>query len=270
MKWERFADKESELAFGFKQLLDQLYEVMNYLYHYEYFGFFSTNIHPKSIPELKLPCNVFCGCANFWPREPYLTETGEVDYENVIRFRDPGTEEYLCITISKNPRLLEPREKCTLTDVQLENIKNFVINNQDIIIAHAMDYIVLDSSDLFDALKLKNSTEPQTPTYCIAYTCKIHSGLEIIHSNTRYVEMNDISYKEAVDLHKNTIKELEASFGPELDEWALKNIKRARKEAVRSEFAKDAENYPEGDSNVAYELTSLKIIKPKISRNITK
>ena len=240
MKWERFADKTTLVAAEFKIILDQMYEVMEDLYHYEYFGFFSTNIHPKSIPELNLPCHVFCGCTSFWPREPYLTEEGKVAYENVVRFKDPGIEKYLCITISKAPRLLEPREKCTLTDEQLESIRRFIINNKDIIILHAMDYIALDSGDLLDAIKLKNSAEPQTPTYRIAYTFKIHSGLESIRSNTRYVEMNDISYKEALKLHKDTIKELKSSFYPEPDEYTLKNIKRAKKEAVRSGFAKDA------------------------------
>ena len=240
MKWKRFADKASSVATEFKTILEQMYEVMNDLYHYEHFGFFSTNIHPKSIPELNLPCHVFCGCTNFWPREPYLTEEGKVAYENVVRFRDPGNEKYLCITISKNPRLLEPREECSLTDEQLDSIKNFVINNQDIIILHAMDYLALDSCDLFDALELKNRAETKKATYRVAYIYKIHSGQEVIRSNTRYVDMNDRSYKEAVSLYKDTIKELKASFGPELDEYTLKNIKRARKSSARSEFSKDA------------------------------
>ena len=43
MKWERFADKESKVAAEFKTILEQMYEVMDDLYHYEYFGFFSTS-----------------------------------------------------------------------------------------------------------------------------------------------------------------------------------------------------------------------------------
>ena len=235
MKWKRFVNKTTSRAVEFKTILDQMYEVMDDLYHYEYFGFFSTTINPKSLPELKLPCHVYCGCISFWPREPYLTEEGKVAYENVIRFRDPGNENYFCITISDNPCLLESREKCTLTDEQLESIKSFVSKNKDIIIVHAMDYIALDSGDLFDALKFKNSAEPGISTYRIAYSCKMHLGNEIEESNIRYVGMNNRSYKEAVKLHKHMIAELKANIGK-------------------------AEQFDLADS---YKLISLKILKPK-------
>lgn len=235
MKWERFVNKTTSRAVEFKTILDQMYEVMDELYHNEYIGFFSTTIKPKSLPELKLPCNVYCGCTSFWPREPYLTEDGKVAYENVVRFRDPEDEKYFCITISNNPRLLESREKCTLTDEELESIKSFVSKNKDIIIAHAMDYIALDSGDLFDALKFKNREEPGISTYRIAYSCKMHLGNEIVESNIRYVEMNNRSYKEAVKLHKHTIAELKANIGK-------------------------AEQFELADS---YKLISLKILKSK-------
>ena len=55
MKWERFADKTSQLSIEFKKLLDHFHEVMEDLYFYEIFGFFSTTVHPKDLPELNLP-----------------------------------------------------------------------------------------------------------------------------------------------------------------------------------------------------------------------
>ncbi|MGN0729187.1 hypothetical protein [Treponema sp.] len=256
MKWERFADRTSSVAAEFKTILDQMYEVMADLYHYEYFGFFSTAVCPDRIPQLNLPCKVFCGCASFWPREPYLTQEGKVAYENVVRFRDPGNEKYLCITISQNPRLLEPREKCSLTDGQLESIKKFVINNKDIIISHAMDYVLLDSISFLDALKFKNSAEFQIPSYRIACTYKIHSGQEIISSNTCYVEMNDMSYKQAVKFYKDTVKELKKDL-----KASLKECTDTGSDSQGSIVHKEENN--KGHSEATYELAALKILKPE-------
>ena len=239
MKWERFADKTSKLAVEFKTLLEQMYEVMDDLYHYEYFGFFSTTIHSKSLPGFLLPCSVSCGCAPFWPREPYLTEDGKVAYENVIRFKNPGDGKYLCLTISDKPRLLEEREKCNLTDEQLDGLKSFVIKNKEILILHSLDYIVLDSGDLFAALNFKNSSEQQKSTYRIAYTCNIYQDSEKIPSGKLFVDMNDMSFEEAVKLHKETMDELNANL-------------QAGDESVENNF-----------HDTAYELTSLEIVRPQ-------
>ena len=153
MKWERFADKTSSVALEFKKLIEHFYEVMKDLYFYEIFGFFSTTVHPEDIPELNLPCKVFCGCAEGWEKEPYLTEDGKAAYEKVIRFQDPeNKDEPLCITI-ENPHLLGSREKCSLTDEQIEIIKNFVRVNKGIIILHNL--ALIDSPSFHAALKIK-------------------------------------------------------------------------------------------------------------------
>jgi hypothetical protein len=237
MKWESFADKTSKLAVEFKTLLEQMYEVMDDLYHYEYFGFFSTTIHPKSLPGFPLPCSVSCGCAPFWPIEPYLTEDGKVAYENVIRFKNPGDGKCICLTISDKPRLLEKREKCNLTDEQLDVLKIFVIKNKEILILHSLDYIVLDSGDLFAALNFKNSSEQQKSTYRIAYTCNIYQDSEKIPSGKIFVDMNDMSFEEAVKLHKETMDELTANLQAG-DESGENN-----------------------SHNTAYELTGLEIVR---------
>ena len=70
MKWERFADKSLPVAIDFKKLLDHFYEVMKDLYFSEIFGFFSTTVHPEDVPELNLPCKVFCGCNEGWAGRP--------------------------------------------------------------------------------------------------------------------------------------------------------------------------------------------------------
>ena len=75
MKWERFADKTSSVALEFKKLIEHFYEVMKDLYFYEIFGFFSTTVHPEDIPELNLPCKVFCGCAEGWKKNHILQKT---------------------------------------------------------------------------------------------------------------------------------------------------------------------------------------------------
>lgn len=154
MKWERFADKNLPVSVDFKKLLDQMYEVMKDLYFYEIFGFFSTSVWPSYIPELNLPCRLFCGCAEGWEKEPYLTENGKVVFEEVIRFQDPENKEVpLCITI-ENPRLLEPREKCALTDEQIKTLTDFVRNNEAIIKLHNTE--VIDSKEFLEALLSKN------------------------------------------------------------------------------------------------------------------
>ena len=127
MKWDRFADKSSNIALEFKKLLDYFYEVMKEIYFYEIFGFFSTTVHPEDFPELNLPCKVFCGCAEGWQREPYLDENGKTKYIDVVRFEDPKNKEVpLNIIIGGSAGLLEPREKCSLTDKQLRTLCNFV------------------------------------------------------------------------------------------------------------------------------------------------
>ncbi len=156
MKWERFADITSAFSRQFKQVLDHFYEVMKDLYFYEIFGFFSTSVWSKYIPNLKLPCRLFCGCVEGWEKEPYLDENGNAVYANVIRFQDPENHEVpLCITI-ENPHLLEAREKCSLSDEQLKVLIDFVTRNRDIIILHNTE--VLDSIEFIDALKLKNDS----------------------------------------------------------------------------------------------------------------
>lgn len=97
MKWDRFADKNLPVSIDFKKLLDQMYEVMKDLYFYEIFGFFSTSVWPSYIPELNLPCRLFCGCAEGWQREPYLTAEGKVEYADVIRFEDPANKKHLFV-----------------------------------------------------------------------------------------------------------------------------------------------------------------------------
>ena len=169
MKWERFADKIDSTSIEFKHLLDHFYEVMKDLYFYEIFGFFSTTVHPEYIPDANLPCKVFCGCNDGWQIEPYLDEDGKAKYANVIRFQDPENKEVpLCITIDgSEPRLLEPREKCSLKDVQIDIIKNFVRVNKGIILLHSEG--IIDSPTFHSALRVKANPLINTPKYRIAY-----------------------------------------------------------------------------------------------------
>ena len=196
MKWECFADKTSPVALEFKKLIEHFYEVMKDLYFYEIFGFFSTTVHPEDIPELHLPCKVFCGCAEGWEKEPYLTEDGKAAYEKVIRFQDPENKEVpLCITI-ENPHLLEPREKCSLTDEQIEIIKNFVRVNKGIIILHNL--ALIDSPSFHAALKIKIAPAKLPVKYRIVYSCKESDKDDLLPQKKFYIDMDDMSYDEAV------------------------------------------------------------------------
>ena len=227
MKWERFADKTSQLSIEFKKLLDHFYEVMKDLYFYKIFGFFSTTVHPEDMPELNLPCKVFCGCAEGWEKEPYLTEDGKPACEKVIRFQDPKNNEVpLCITID-NPHLLEPREKCSLTDEQIESITNFVRVNKGIIVLHNM--ALIDSPSFHGALKNKIEPSREKIKYRIVYSYSEWLGRIIKWPlNEYYIDMDDMTYEEAI-AHFDTIKEeMQKSLnaGPEDYDLAFLEILR--------------------------------------------
>ena len=210
MKWERFADKTSPVALEFKKLIEHFYEVMKDLYFYEIFGFFSTTVHPEDIPELNLPCKIFCGCAEGWEKEPYLTEDGKVAYEKVIRFQDPENKEVpLCITI-ENPHLLEPREKCSLTDEQIEIIKNFVRVNKGIIILHNL--ALIDSPSFHAALKIKIAPAKPPVKYRIVYSYKESDKDNLLPQKKFYIDMDDMSYDEAIKCFEQIKMEMQDSF----------------------------------------------------------
>ena len=228
MKWERFADKTSPTLADFKNLLDYFYKQMKEIYFYEIFGFFSTTIHPEDIPELNLPCKVFCGCAEGWQREPYLDEDGKVEYLNVIRFQDPENSEVpLCITIGGSEELIEPREKCSLTDEQLRILCNFVNHNRGSIILHIAG--VLDSKQFFNALEFRDKIYKSN--YCIEFEyVKYVPKADFRHpSGPYYVDMNDMPFSQAQKFYQKIWKEIRLE--PEnLDAayplYSLKVIKR--------------------------------------------
>ena len=228
MKWERFADKTSCVAQDFKKLLDHFYEVMKDLYFYEIFGFFSTTVHPEDIPELNLPCKVFCGCTEGWQKEPYLDDNGKPKYINVVRFQDPQNKEVpLNIIIGGSAELLEPREKCSLSDKQLRTLCNFVNHNRGSIILHNAG--VIDSKQFYDSLKLRDNIEKSK--YCIEFEYIKHIDALpqlAIPSGVFYVDLDDMSFNEAKKFYKKIWNEIKLE--------------------------------PE-DLNAAYRLFSLKILK---------
>lgn len=210
MKWERFADKTTPVALEFKKLIEHFYEVIKDLYFYEIFGFFSTTVHPEDIPELNLPCKIFCGCDEGWEKEPYLTEDGKAAYEKVIRFQDPENKKVpLCVTI-ENPHLLEPREKCSLSDEQIEIIKNFVRVNKGIIILHNL--ALIDSPSFHAALKIKLEPKQHQVLYRIVYSYKESGKAELVPQKKYYIDMDDMSYDEAIKFFEQIKMEMQDSF----------------------------------------------------------
>jgi len=149
LKRERFTCGIMPCAEGFKELLAHFYEVMKEIYYYEIFGFFSTLVPPRH--EYGVPVKCYCGCTLFWPLEPFLDKNGKVVYKKVIRFYNNDNIRPLCMTISKKPVILEGRDKCALTDEQIERIKSFVRKNKDIIRRHYKQE--LDSGDFLQAIK---------------------------------------------------------------------------------------------------------------------
>ena len=205
MKWEQYADKDSIVSVEFKKYLDYFYEVMKDLYFYEIFGFFSTTVHPEDIPELNLPCKVFCGCADGWQKEPYLDEVGRGRYTDVIRFQDPrNTEVPLCITID-NPQLFENREKCSLTDEQLESLYYFVDHYRENILLHNAE--VIDSIQFLSSIKLRVNNSKSK--YCISFEYSKYTAKEAFSSGVSYVDMDDMSFTNARRFYKEIFKEIE-------------------------------------------------------------
>lgn len=153
LKCERFTCGIMPCAEGFKELLAHFYEVMKEIYYYEIFGFFSTLVPPRR--EYGVPVKCYCGCVDFWTQEPFLDKNGKVVYKKVIRFYNNDNIRPLCMTISKKPVILEGRDKCALTDEQIEEIKNFVRKNKDIIRRHYKQE--LDSGDFLKAIKGENN-----------------------------------------------------------------------------------------------------------------
>lgn len=251
MKWERFTDKCSPVALEFKKLLDHFYEVMKDLYFYEIFGFFSTTVHPEDVPELKLPCKVFCGCNEGWEKEPYLTDDGKAAYEKVIRFQDPENKEVpLCITI-ENPHLLEPREKCSLSDEQIGIIENFVRVNKGIIILHNMGLI--DSPSFHAALKIKIASAKPPVKYRIVYSYK-ESGKEItLPQKKYYIDMNDMNYDEAVKLFEQIKIEMQDSFNAGPVDYDLTSLEILRPDEGKN-FCCFCDSVFDGDGNSTWPI----------------
>lgn len=209
MKWEKFADKSSPNEIKLKELLDYFYSVIKEIYFYEIFGFFSTTIHPTDLPELNLPCKVFCGCADGWQKEPYLDENGNEKYTNVVRFEDPQNKEVpLSIVIGGSAELLEPRDKCSLTDKQLWILCNFVNHHRGNIILHNAG--VIDSKQFIDSLKLRDNINKSK--YCIKFEYVKHIDFlkQIkIPSGVFYVDLDDMSYRKAKSFYKKVWKEIQ-------------------------------------------------------------
>ncbi|MCI6316590.1 MAG: hypothetical protein MR877_05430 [Spirochaetia bacterium] len=251
MKWERFTDKCSPVALEFKKLLDHFYEVMKDLYFYEIFGFFSTTVHPEDVPELKLPCKVFCGCNEGWEKEPYLTDDGKAAYEKVIRFQDPkNKEEPLCITI-ENPHLLEPREKCSLSDEQIEIIKSFVWVNKGIIVLHNMGLI--DSPSFHAALKIKIAPAKPPVKYRIVYSYKESCKEITLPQKKYYIDMDDMSYDEAVKLFEQIKIEMQDSFNAGPVDYDLTSLEILRPDEGKN-FCCFCDSVFHGDGNSTFPI----------------
>lgn len=153
-KYARFVDKELSYAEHFKRMLIHFFVVIEQIYFYEIYGFFSTTVHPREVAGVPVKCN--CGCLPFWPLEPVVDEYGYVIYKKVIRFYNKNKIRPLCMTIGSKPEILEGSDKCKLTDEQIEQLKTFVRKNRDLIKRHYKDDV--SSSEFIEALKKRNGS----------------------------------------------------------------------------------------------------------------
>lgn len=199
LKWNCFADKQNKDAIEQKKILDEMFAIIEDFYFYEIFGFFSTTVWPHDVDGLKLPCRIFCGCANGWQKEPVLTTDGKVKFENVIRFEnsqpDSEEKELLCMTISSQPEILEGKGKCIYSDEQIEELKSFVRENRDIIILHNAG--IIDSAGFLNALSVRNDSDNHSVKYRIRFCYKENFGTISFPLTPHYVAFDDESYDEA-------------------------------------------------------------------------
>lgn len=210
LKWDYYSDKKDIDSIVFKEILDEMFKKIEDLYFYEIFGFFSTTVWPRDVEGLELPCRVFCGCADGWQKEPVLTDDGKAKFENVIRFEnslpDSEEKELLCMTISSQPEILEGREKCIYSDEQIEELKNFVRENWDIIILHNAG--IIDSKGFLNALEIRAEPEKHFVKYRIRFWYKENFGNISIPFTPYYVAFDDESYEEAKVFYEKLKAEL--------------------------------------------------------------
>ena len=154
LKYERFPNKDLETVVEYKKALDAFYAAIEDLYHYEVYGFFSTKVSAR---RFNLPCNVRCGCDLSWGWEPFLDKDLNPQFVEVIRFENRRNTacEYdsrneLRMTVSDKPEILEGRDKCVLSDEEIQRLKDFVIANKTKIRAHSIGE--LDSCEFLAAL----------------------------------------------------------------------------------------------------------------------
>lgn len=80
---------ETNNAKLFKKELFECFSIIEDLYYYEIFGFFSTTVHPKYFPEYKLPCKVLFACSpRVFEKEPALDKNGNIKIKKVARFEN--------------------------------------------------------------------------------------------------------------------------------------------------------------------------------------
>ena len=147
------------------------------------------------------------------------------------------------MTINDNPCLLEEHEKCSLSDEQIESVKNFIKKNKDIIILH--NAAVIDSKDFISALKLRNSKDINKATYTIAFNYSVRFDSMEIPSKTYFVDMNDMS------------------------RWKAKRLFHKIKKEIDSDSKKAPENFGDGRFVLQrnfYKINMLKILKPSAMR----
>ena len=154
-KNSRFVDKKLPYAKDFKRMLIHFFVVIEHIYFYEIYGFFSTTVQPRTVPALPVECSF--GCLPEWPLEPVVDEHGQVIYKRVVRFYNNNKIRPLCMTISSNPKILEGHNKCKLTDDQVEQLKAFVRKNKDIIRKHYKN--ATGSCEFIEALKKRNNSK---------------------------------------------------------------------------------------------------------------
>lgn len=228
MQLTHLENKTTSDFMEFSKILDSMFAVIEDLYFYEIFGFYSTLLWPDDIPEAKLPCKIHFGCVEGWQKEPYLKEDGTVAYENVVRFENGNSKELLCMTISEKPRILEGREKCVFTDEEIEIIQKFIKTNIGII--HLHNCTLIDSSEFHAALKVKLDPIKNPPTYRIKYSYSESFGLPVELPVTKYVDMNDMPYEEALKFFEKIKGEMSEDLNSSKDDFDLIDFEIIRPE----------------------------------------
>lgn len=140
-----------------------------------------TIIYPKDVRKYNLPCKIYCIFA------------GDLQKQKTIFFENPTDKTLLAVTVTDEPALVESRDKCSLSNEEIENIKNFIQQEKMMIILHYRG--VLSKKDFIRTIKGKRSLK--NTLYLWGRNFDIYEGYNLIKLIFRWFALKMWDYQES-------------------------------------------------------------------------